>query len=106
METCVIVAAALYNRHVENFKGWSSYSNLGKAKPACQEYSMDEFWLQFNQDRSTLLKSMRAPYADIPDNILSPYMDGEKEPNIYSPLHLVVQSLVSDFPVTPLASSD
>ena len=105
LETCVIVAAALYNRHVENFKSWSCYSGLGKGAKDCREFALNEFWLQFNQDRAALLKLMRAPYVGIADNALSPYMDGEKEPNVYSPLHLVVQSLVGDYPVTLLVFS-
>lgn len=99
------MAAALYNRHVENFKSWSCYSGLGKGNKVYREFSWNEFWLQFNKDRAAVLKLMRASYVDIPVDAFSPYMDGEEEPNIYSPLHLVVQSLVGDFPVTLLASS-
>jgi hypothetical protein len=90
MTTCMIVAAALYNHHVENFGGWSSYSVLSKRRKEMQKFSMHEFWLQFNQNRQALVRLMRCSYKGIPANTLSPYMDGEKEPNIYSPLHLVV----------------
>jgi len=51
-----------------------------------QEFSIHEFWLQFNQNRLALVRLMRCSYKGISNNPLSPYMDGEKESNIYSPL--------------------
>ena len=61
---------------------------------------MQEFWLQFKAEKDHLLRSMRMPYTNIADTSFSTYMDGDKAPDVYSPLHLVVQSLVSDYSVS------
>ena len=58
---------------------------------------MPEFWLEFKAEKDHLLKLMRMPYTNISGTSFSTYMDGDKAPNLYSPLHLVVQSLVSDY---------
>jgi len=88
LETGIIVSMELYKRHVEKHFSWSTYSMLGKREKDTRVYCMNEFWLQFKSAQWNLLQSMRRPYLGIPDETLSPYLDGDREPNIHSPLHL------------------
>ena len=89
----IIAAASLFEEHCAKGWNWVSYVPMGTCNKDKREFFFDQFKSTILENFDDWATTISKPYQDVKDDELKPYISGGKHPNIFSPVHIVWQSI-------------